>query len=130
MTSVLRRDFPPVPEAVPAAREAIEVLRDQVAPEVFEDLRLMVSELVTNSLRHADLKPDDRISLTARLDGPVVRVEVEDPGSGFTPPRRTESSPTTSGWGLVIVGQLATDWGVRADGGTRVWFEMDAGRNA
>ncbi|MEA2522482.1 MAG: hypothetical protein QOI81_2128, partial [Actinomycetota bacterium] len=114
-TPVVRREFPPDPEAVPAARAAIEVLRAQVAPDVFEDLRLMVSELVTNSLRHADLQPNDRISLTAQIDGQVVRVEVDDPGTGFTPPLRNASSPPTSGWGLVIVGQLATTWGVRAD---------------
>ena len=127
---MVRRDFPPEPQAVPDARAAMEILRDMVPSEVFEDLRLMVSELVTNSLRHADLAPGDRISLTARVEGPLIRVEVEDPGGGFVPPGRTETPFPTAGWGLVIVSELATAWGVHADGSTKVWFEIDTRTDA
>lgn len=94
---MMRRDFPLEPQAVPDARAATEILRDMVPSEVFEDLRLMVSELVTNSLRHADLAPADRISLTARVEGPLIRVEVADPGSGFVPLGRTETPFPTTG---------------------------------
>ena len=55
-----------------------------------------------------------------------LRVEVHDPGSGF----ELEQAPTdplrASGWGLVLVAELADRWGVDQSPRTRVWFEMDA----
>jgi hypothetical protein len=58
----------------------------------------------------------------------MVRVEVDDPGSGFEP-RAPEPDPTkASGWGLYLVDELADRWGVGpgSRGGTRIWFELDA----
>jgi anti-sigma regulatory factor (Ser/Thr protein kinase) len=118
------------PQAVPEARAAIEVLRDRLLPETFNDVRLMVSELVTNGLRHGRLQPTDRITLTVHAADAVLRVEVRNPGRGFTPPVR-DGSAKPGGWGLVIVAELSTAWGVVDDGATCVWFEIPMdGRDA
>src|SRR5215207_2386573 len=50
----------PEPEAIPEARHALDRLADLLAPEKLEDVRLVVSELVTNSVLHAGLSPDEQ----------------------------------------------------------------------
>ena len=92
------------------------------------DVRLLVSELVTNALRHADLRPDDSISLRVRIDSALVRVEVADPGQGFHLGGAAEDRETVEGWGLYLVATLADRWGVERDASATanaVWFELD-----
>jgi len=120
---IIQCSLNPEPRAVADARAAMEALRGRLSPDAFNDLRLMVSELVTNSLRHAELQPADRITLTARSDDSVVRIEVRNRGRGFTVPPR-DGSVSIGGWGLVIVAELAMAWGVLDDGSTCVWFEL------
>ena len=52
-----------VPGAVPEARRAVDRLQDEAAPHVLENMRLLVSELLTNSVRHADLGKNGEIRL-------------------------------------------------------------------
>jgi anti-sigma regulatory factor (Ser/Thr protein kinase) len=125
---LVHRTMASVPHAVPEARAAIDVLRERLLPDTFNDLRLMVSELVTNSLRHGKLQPSDLITLTVRAVDPALRVEVRNPGHGFAPPAR-DGSATAGGWGLVIVAELSTAWGVVDDGATCVWFEIPVDGN-
>jgi anti-sigma regulatory factor (Ser/Thr protein kinase) len=113
------------PAAAAAARQALDDFADRVPASRMEDMRLLVSELVTNAVRHAGLRTDDRIRLLARLDGDVLHVEVSDPGSGFEH-RRPEPDPArVSGWGLYLVEELADRWGMVGDAGTVIWFELD-----
>ena len=87
------------------------------------DLLVLVTELVTNAVRHAGLGPDDLIVLhLAAADG-VVRAEVCDPGPGFVPIAR-EPGPE-GGFGLVLLRTLSDRWGVSTGGRTCVWFELD-----
>lgn len=116
------------PGAVPDARRALDALDDQVSPQTLDDLRLLVSELVTNSVRHADLTESQAIELKVKLMPETVRVEVNDQGSGFQPTPRTAQSDDQSGWGLYLVSRLSDRWGVTSDGVTRVWFELDRNR--
>jgi anti-sigma regulatory factor (Ser/Thr protein kinase) len=92
-----------------------------------ETLILLVSELVTNAVRHAGLKAGDRIGLLVDRRDTVLRVEVDDPGTGFDlrPPRPDPAR--ASGWGLYLVDELADRWGMDRGGrgGTRIWFELD-----
>jgi anti-sigma regulatory factor (Ser/Thr protein kinase) len=87
-----------------------------------ERAELLVSEVVTNSVRHADLDPEDRIDVHMHCSPSMLRVDVTDPGPGFDPvgmrPR------PGGGWGLWLMDQLATRWGVERDGNTHVWFEI------
>jgi anti-sigma regulatory factor (Ser/Thr protein kinase) len=82
-----------------------------------------VSELVTNSVQHAQTGPDDSIELKLSIDDELIRVEVSDSGPGFEPPSDPGGEARERGWGLFFVSQLTDRWGV-ADKG-HVWFEID-----
>jgi anti-sigma regulatory factor (Ser/Thr protein kinase) len=111
--------------AAAEARLHLEDLSSELPPEVLEDLRLLVNELVTNSVRHARVSRQDQIRLIVELDSKCVRVEVVDQGPGFEVISPTPSISQASGWGLYLVEQLADRWGVETRDGTVVWFEID-----
>ena len=112
------------PEAVGAARRIL--VSKGLDADLDHTVCLLTSELVTNSIRHAGLGPDDRIVLAARLTPDFARVEVRDGGPGFDPDIRHQ----VGGFGLRMVDTLASRWGVDRDaaGSTRVWFEVDRRR--
>ena len=113
----------PEPAAVGAARRLL--LHEALDDDLNHTVCLLVSEVVTNSVRHAGLNGRDRIVLAARLAREFVRVEVRDSGPGFDPEVRHE----VSGYGLRMVDMLASRWGVdRDEKGCRVWFEVDRRR--
>jgi anti-sigma regulatory factor (Ser/Thr protein kinase) len=117
----------PVADSIPRAREALEALRPQVDDRRLDDLRLVVSELVTNSVRHAHLRPEDRITLRVDARADVIRVEIHDRGPGFEPVATPATMYQESGWGLYLISQIAERWGVSSDGdGTTVWLELAA----
>lgn len=117
--------FPPVPATVAQARSAIDrALGPALPAPVANDLRLIVSELVTNVVRHAALDPGQEMELRGELTKDRVRVEVSDPGTGFEP-EVTPSPDRGSGWGLYILDRLAQRWGAVGDEANVVWFELD-----
>jgi anti-sigma regulatory factor (Ser/Thr protein kinase) len=116
---------PAGPDGARAARQQLAGLEREVAREVLDNLRLMVSELVTNSIRHAGLAEGTRIELRVQVGRGRIRVEVSDPGPGFEPHLVTPSMYQTSGWGLYLVDQLSDRWGVIRGVSTKVWFELD-----
>jgi anti-sigma regulatory factor (Ser/Thr protein kinase) len=119
-------DLEPSPDCPAEAREALSPLEDVLAERVYSDLRLLVSELVTNSVRHARLVPEDQIRLQVRVADRVLRVEVSDPGEGFGASIPEPSPKGLGGWGLFLTEQLADRWGVdRQSGWTTVWLERD-----
>jgi signal transduction histidine kinase len=110
------------PEAAAEAREAITTLRADLDPPLMETLRLLVTELVTNSVRHTDAP---RITLRVAIGKSAVLTEVTDEGPGFDPETLDEAGSDTRGWGLFLVQRLAKSWGVKDDGASkRVWFEL------
>ena len=113
------------PESVPDARHAMDELAGLASPASIEDAGLLVSELVTNSIRHGQLSAAQDISLRADLEGNTLHVEVRDPGEGFElQPRIAGEAEHDSGWGLYLVGLLSDRWGFDADGSSMVWFDM------
>lgn len=89
-------------------------------------LILLVSELVSNAVVHANAPPASVIVLSARLLGQgTVRVEVTDQGSGFTAVPG-EPAQREAGYGLYLVKEQASRWGVDRRRGTCVWFELAA----
>ena len=116
----------PEPEVVTTARHALDQLTDLLPPEKLEDVRLVVSELVTNSILHAGLSPEDQVSLTIRVSAGSVRGKVCDPGPGFEVHSAPGPRPDLSGgWGLPIVETISDRWGVEQGRHTCVWFEID-----
>jgi anti-sigma regulatory factor (Ser/Thr protein kinase) len=115
---------------IPATRQAPAKARRALSklalplPLAF-DAQVAVSELVSNSVRHAGLGPGDLIRITADWSGTRLRVHVRD--------RRRRARPTgisgsirpapgaESGWGLYLVEHFTGRWGTSADG---YWFEL------
>jgi anti-sigma regulatory factor (Ser/Thr protein kinase) len=123
--------LPAAPEAAFRARRSLGELRASLDPRVFEDLRLLVSELVTNSLRHAGLSGRDQIRLKVSLTDGAVRVQVRDGGPGFALSMEMPSMPSMyrqSGWGLFLVKQIADRWGTYRNRESCVWFELSRAR--
>jgi anti-sigma regulatory factor (Ser/Thr protein kinase) len=112
-------------DAAAQARRALDRFTGQIPDGRMRDVRLLVSELVTNAVRHAGLGDADRIRLHARLHRGVLRVEVEDPGRGFELRPPAPDPARASGWGLYLVEELSDRWGMEgAAPGTRIWFEL------
>ncbi len=125
MTQVDLR-FPGEPSAAAEARRSLAILAQKVSRDVLEDVRLLVTELITNSVRHAGMNGSGAIHLRVTAERNVVRVEVEDTGVGFEPRDRSGPLTEASGWGLYLVDKLTDRWGVMRDKATCVWFEIDA----
>jgi anti-sigma regulatory factor (Ser/Thr protein kinase) len=121
----VERRLPVSPEAASAARHALDDLGDAMSDARLRDVRLLVSEVVTNAVRHADLAAGDAIELVVELNGGALRVEVHDPGGGCVPTAPAPDPTRPSGWGLYLVAELADRWGVDSDETTLVWFEFD-----
>jgi anti-sigma regulatory factor (Ser/Thr protein kinase) len=121
----LDRELPAVPEAAREARTALGELAPYVPANHFDDLRLLVTELVTNSLRHGCLGAGDAIHLVVQLEPTILRVEVSDPGLGFDVPGPPQAPDRGAGWGLYLLGRIADRWGVKGRPSTCVWFELD-----
>jgi serine/threonine-protein kinase RsbW len=124
----LERELAVAPEAAAEARHALGDIADVLPGGRARDVRLLVSELVTNAVRHANLAAGDLILLVIELVDHKLRVEVHDPGGGFVPTSPSPDPTRPSGWGLYLVAELADRWGVESDERTLVWFELD--RNA
>jgi anti-sigma regulatory factor (Ser/Thr protein kinase) len=116
--------IPTGPMAPAAAREYLtRWLEDHVSETDLDDALLLVSELVTNSVRHAGTLVGAPLSITAELTGDVLRLEVGDTGRRGRVARRAPH-PHGGGFGLNIVDGLAARWGVEHRGGTQVWCEL------
>jgi serine/threonine-protein kinase RsbW len=115
---------PLTPAAAGVIRHAIaDVLAGQVPDRVLSDAQLVLSELVTNSVRHAGVNGDAAIHVSAALTEHVLRLVVEDAGTAGKVIAR-EPSVDGGGFGLNLVAMLAQTWGVDRDGATRVWAEL------
>lgn len=104
------------------ARAHVERLGAQLDPDVREDVKLLVSELITNSVKYGG---EGDVRLELHVGGcRRVRAEVVDQGAGFAPVARAADRVEPGGWGLELVGMLADRWGA-FEGSTHVWFEID-----
>jgi anti-sigma regulatory factor (Ser/Thr protein kinase) len=112
--------LPLKPEAARMARR--EIIASDLSEDISRTTQLLVTELVANCVRHAEMDPlDGQIVLFGRMAPDHVRIEVADTGTGFDP-----DDPATPGLGLRLLDKLATSWGTaRSDAGFRVWFEID-----
>jgi anti-sigma regulatory factor (Ser/Thr protein kinase) len=84
--------------------------------------QLVVSELVTNSIRHGPGRPI-HLRLTTDNEGRLVG-EVEDQGDGVVAIREQDLDAPAGGLGLLLVDDVTSAWGVYP-GSTHVWFRFD-----
>jgi len=112
------------PASVIEARAALSPLERAVDPDTFQTLRLLVTELVGNSVRHAESRTTEEIELSVHATRGMIRIEVTDAGSEFAPLRRSQEVDATSGRGLQIVQALCDRWGTVTQEHTRVWCEL------
>lgn len=104
------------------ARRHVAGLRPQLNGAALDTTQLLVTELITNSVRHARAQA---VELAVSVDPARVRVEVANPGAPFTPAPREEAQGPDPGWGLFLVDELSDAWGVDGDSNRqRVWFEL------
>lgn len=120
-----RIDLTASPEAAGVARRFVRAHSDSLPADSLNDAQLLVSELVTNAVRHG--RP--AISLVLNLDPPLIGVAVHDEGD-LLPPVAPVSPGTDQpgGRGLMIVDRLSSTWGVLPDDqppGKTVWFRID-----
>jgi anti-sigma regulatory factor (Ser/Thr protein kinase) len=124
----IRHELPVSLAASALARQALDGwLSELVGEDTANAARLAASELVENAVRHGDLQPGDMIRLAGLATDDIVRVEVEQP----TPATDAhvvapgERGPLEGGYGLRIVEELSSAWGVRGEAPGAVWFEVD-----
>lgn len=121
-----RATFELIPEAASQARAVVnDELGRAVPGKVLEDATLLVSELVTNAVRHAPKAGSPEVELRLKVEPERVRVVVSDPGGGFDATPRLPTASESSGWGLYLVDRIADRWGIITTNRNEVWFEID-----
>ena len=112
------------PHSVPRARERVIALAEPFVDGTrIADLRLVISEVITNAVRHGG-EGEMKVAVTPKQG--YLCVQVTDTGDGFAPRPRAFGPDEDGGFGLFLVEQLTRRWGLtREDSNTRVWFEFD-----
>jgi anti-sigma regulatory factor (Ser/Thr protein kinase) len=117
-------DLPGGLQAPQHARRAIEEhFGVEVDAEMLASVELLTTELVSNAVRHGGADEQHVVVLHLALAPGCLRVEVCDPGDGFT-----AGSPQPygeGGYGLFLVSEVSSRWGVAREHGNITWFEMD-----
>ncbi len=110
-------------DAPARARAALSALNGALR-DVREDVRLLVTELVTNAVVHGGAGPETPIEVRVKATPQGVRAEIEHPGPEFEARPRSDEQH----YGLFLVEQIADRWGVEPLGGrNRAWFELTSG---
>jgi len=105
------------------ARAVVEAIGSDLPEPVLIDVKLLMTELVANALKHANRGIQAVIIRITRNH--FVRVEVLDPGPMFNPDPRPPGTGIGSGRGLFLVDAVANAWGVEPEeAGKKVWFEL------
>jgi len=111
--------------AAAAARRGLVDGNGMLPPAIRDDVLLLVSELVTNAVRHAGAGPERPLQVQLQHGPRWVVVAVTDEGSGFTWCPSPSAGNEPGGWGLFLVDQIADRWGVeRTTSGNCVWFKI------
>ncbi len=116
----------PTSDLAPAiARHALLGVRVRLGDDITDDVELLISELVTNSVRHGAQERATHIDVLVSVTRRRVRAEVSD-ANGFRWDLVTRQLPDEQGgFGFLLLANLASRWGVETGPPTRVWFEID-----
>jgi serine/threonine-protein kinase RsbW len=115
------RSFSREPQSIAAARRFATEALEGIPSETLDAVELMVSELATNSIRHANTAYEVAVTRARQ----TIRVEVTDDAGG-TPAMRSPGPDEPTGRGLRIIEMLSDAWGVeqRKASGKTVWFRL------
>jgi two-component sensor histidine kinase len=120
-------ELAPGPTAGSGARRELLTGNGTLPSTVRDDVLLLVTELVTNAVRHSGAGPEGLVRVELRRGAGTVRVAVSDEGTGFTAERPREPNEG-EGWGLALVDRIADRWAITPTGsGTCAWFEIRYG---
>jgi len=107
-----------------ARAEIAECCRElELGGSLCQSLILLVSEVVSNAVRHSTGDRQTPVRLVAAFGERTIHVTVTDAGNGFTP-RPRDPARTHDGYGLYLLEKVADRWGVESRGDTKVWFEL------
>jgi hypothetical protein len=118
--------LPALPSSAAEARRVARSTLDEWdlsgRPGLVDTVSLLVTELVSNGVRHAQTQ----LELSLTLDGSCLRIAVTD-GDPHPPVARVRQELSVGGWGLALIDSLSTEWGTDIDDnrGKTVWFEID-----
>jgi anti-sigma regulatory factor (Ser/Thr protein kinase) len=94
--------------------------------DLVRQTQLLVTELVTNAVRHGGLSAGDMIEVQVVTREGSIRVEVAEGGPGFDPAVALLTDPEAiGGWGLLLVSRMASRWGATRGSPNVAWFEID-----
>jgi anti-sigma regulatory factor (Ser/Thr protein kinase) len=125
--------LPHAPSSVGQARHRLgaDLRTHGVAEPAIRDATLVLSELMSNAVRHARPLPGAQLRAAWTLDDGTLELAVSD-GGGPTQPRtgRPASVSSLGGRGLGIVNRMSRRWGVHSDDhGATVWAVLTVGQN-
>ncbi len=101
---------------------------DRLADGMRPDFELLLTEIVSNVVRHSGLGPSDDMKIRVQLEPGRCRADVTDPVATSPVPKAPPHPPqdeASSGYGLYLVDRIASRWGAHVNDGTTVWFELD-----
>jgi anti-sigma regulatory factor (Ser/Thr protein kinase) len=111
------------------ARRAIEEhFSTVVDTAILASIELLTTELVSNAVRHGGAGEEEVVVLHLAVAPNCLRVEVCDPGLGFVPgPPRPYGE---GGYGLFLVSEVSSRWGVSHEDGNCAWFELELAKGS
>jgi anti-sigma regulatory factor (Ser/Thr protein kinase) len=118
----VRQDIANGPQAAAEARALVSSFDSRLPDDLLDDVRLAVTEVVTNSYKHSGTPEGAPIQVVLDLSGQRFRLEVTD-RSIFDPTPETAFELRSARWGLTILDRLADRWGRVSEGG--IWAEFD-----
>lgn len=124
-THEIRLSVPAEPTSLAVVRRAVQGLEDVCGVDMTDRLAVVLSELVTNAIRHGGISSEDKVEVDVVAGPDEARGAVVDPGIGFDPHQLSRRPVDEGGLGLRIVDRCSKRWGVtRRQGMTEVWFEL------
>jgi anti-sigma regulatory factor (Ser/Thr protein kinase) len=114
------------PTAPGRARAALRDISELDA--IHDDASLVVTELVTNAVKHSGATAEDRLILSVSVDGARVTIQVHDPArTDLVPQVRDPRSQEVGGLGLRLVNRIARTWDTECRNGRIVWADLALG---
>jgi anti-sigma regulatory factor (Ser/Thr protein kinase) len=108
------------------ARQALTDIAVGVPEEVVDRALLLLSEAVTNSVRHGTSAAEDAIGISIDVDHTRIHVDVADAAPLDSPLRPRGQHGMEGGLGLLLIDRMADRWGAAPlRTGKTVWFELD-----